>query len=340
MVTSKTPEYWPTEAWRTASPDEQGIDPAFIKPLETYVQNSRPHLNSLLIIRHGSIIFERYAQDYNQQSYQILNSMTKSFVSALVGIALQQGYLKSLDQRWLEFFPDYFAGNIDSRKEKITLRHLLKMTSGLNADALAYPGRRGDNSQDWMRFAIETPILLEPDQCFMYSSLGSHLLSMILSKVSGMSTVEFARRFLFAPLGIASDASAGFLWETDPQGFNIGGAGLYLTARDSAKLGYLYIKHGQWDNTQLLPRSYIETSTQTQSSGGHPEATPYGYHWWLEELGGHHAFYAAGFGGQYIQVFPQLDLILVYLAPDQPALGLYHRQLIPLAFVLPAIKDA
>jgi CubicO group peptidase (beta-lactamase class C family) len=338
MITHNMPDYWPTNGWHTSSPEKQAMNSAFIQPLETYIQNTRPHLNTLLIIRHGHIVFEYYAPEYNQHSYQMLHSMTKSFISALVGIALQRGYLKSLDQRWSEFFPDYFTSDTNPRNANITIRHLLKMTSGLNPDALAYPGRRGDNSQDWMRFALETPTLLEPNTLFMYSSLGSHLLSMILSKTSNMSTLEFARHFLFAPLGITSDSTQGFAWETDPQGYHIGGAGLSLTACDSAKLGYLFLHNGQWEGSQLISSPYIEEATQVQSSGGHPEATPYGYHWWIEDLNGQHSFYAAGFGGQYIQVFPQMDLVLVYLAPDHPALGLYHRQLIPLAFVLPAIQ--
>jgi CubicO group peptidase (beta-lactamase class C family) len=339
MISSRQGSYWPTHGWHTSSAEEQGINSTFVRPLEGYIQSTRPHLDTLLIIRHGYIVFERYYQDYMQDSYHTLNSMTKSFISALVGIALQQGYLQSLDQHWSDFFPEYFTSDTDARKTAITVRHLLKMTSGLNPDALAYPGRRGDNSQDWMRFALDTPTLLGPDTCFMYSSLGSHLLSIIVSKASGISTLEFARRYLFAPLGIASDIARGFEWESDPRGNHIGGAGLYLTARDSAKLGYLFLHNGRWDSTQLISPTYIEEATKAQSNGGHPEATPYGYHWWVEELAGYHSFYAGGFGGQYIQIFPQLDLVIVYLAPDQPALGLYHRQLIPLAFVLPSIRD-
>jgi CubicO group peptidase (beta-lactamase class C family) len=333
-------EYWPTIDWCESSPQEQEMDPTFVPALEAYIKETRPYLNALLIIRHGYLVFERYYKDYTRQSYHLLHSMTKSVISTLIGVALGKGYLHSLDQRWEEFLPQYFTHEIDQRKKQITIRHLLKMTSGLNPDFLAYPGRHGDTSNDWVRFAIEKPILTHPNQLFMYSSLGSHLLSIILAKATGMSTLEFARQSLFTPLGIASDEQAGFSWETDPQGYHIGGAGLRLQARDAAKLGYLYINNGLWDGKQIVPSGYVHEATQEHTRGGHPEGTGYGYHWWVVEQEGYHSFYAAGFGGQYIHVFPELDTVIVMLAPDEPALGVYHRQFIPSVFVIPAIQDA
>jgi|SRR5581483_7355797 len=332
-------DYWPTTDWRESTPEEQGMDPTILTGLDTYIAQTRPYLNTLLIIRHGYIVFERYYKEYHQQSYQLLNSMTKSFISALIGIALREGYIRNLDQRWEEFTPEYFTDETDARKRQITLRQLLKMTSGLNPDFLAYPARHADKDADWVRFAIEKAILPRPDQLFMYSSLGSHLLSVILTKATGLSTLEFARRYLFAPLGIAWDEQADFSWHTDPHGYYVGGAGLWLRARDAAKLGHLYANNGQWDGVQIIPAEYVQESTQEHSRGGSPEGTGYGYHWWVVEQEGYRSFYAAGFGGQYIHVFPDLDTVIVMLAPDEPAPGVYHRQFIPSIFVIPAIKD-
>lgn len=332
-------DYWPTEDWRASSPQDQGMNPAFMPKLDTYVKETRPYLNTLLIVRHGYLVFERYYKEHTCQSYQILNSGTKSIISALVGIALKERYLQNLDQRWEELLPEYFTSEVDARKKEITLRQLLKMTGGLNPDFLASPSERGNNAQDWVRFAIEKPILASPDQLYMYSSLGSHLLSVILTQVTGMSTLEFARRYLFTPLGIDSNEQAGFSWGTDPQGYYVGGARLKLRARDAVKFGYLYANNGQWDGVQIVPAEYVRESTREQTRGGHPEATGYGYHWWVVEQNGHASFYAAGFGGQYIHVFPDLDLVIVMFAPDEPAPGVYHRQLIPSVFVLPAIQD-
>jgi CubicO group peptidase (beta-lactamase class C family) len=320
MIEHTRREYWPTKGWRESSPEDQGMDSALLSDLDTYVKETRPYLNTLLIVRHGHIVFERYYKDYNQSSYQLLNSATKSVVSALVGIALQEGYLKSLDQTWKELLPEYFLSETSLQKQHITIRHLLKMTSGLHPDFLAYPGRFGDTSEDWVRYAAEKPILAQPEQLFLYCSIGSHLLSVILTRVTGMSTVEFARRYLFTPLGIDTDEQAGFFWKTDPQGYMIGGTWLHLKARDAAKFGYLYASHGRWGDVQIIPSEYIQESTREHTKGGHPEGTGYGYHWWVEEVAGHHSFYAAGYGGQYIHVFPDLDLVIVM-------------------FVLPAIKE-
>ncbi len=341
MTTHMKREYWPIADWRTSSPEQQGMNPAKLLELASYLTEvqRRPTLNTLLIIRHGYLVFEHYSQDYHQHSYQLLHSMTKSITSTLIGVALQQGYLRSLDQRWEELMPEYFTAETDPRKKEMTLRHFLKMTSGLNPDFIAYPGHVRDIPSDWVRFAIEKPILAHPDQFFMYCSLGSHLLSVILAKATGMSTLEFARTFLFTALGIASDEQAGFAWETDPQGYHIGGAGMQLTAHDAAKIGYLYLNKGQWDGMQIIPMGYVDEATQKQTSGGSPEAASYGYHWWVTQENGYNNFFAAGFGGQYIQVFPDLDLVLVMLTPNAFAVGEYHRKFVTSLFVIPAIQD-
>ncbi len=332
--------YWPTGDWRESPPHEQGIDAALLSGLDAYIKETRPYLDTILIIRHGYIVFERYYKEYARQSYHLFHSLTKSMISLLVGIALQEGFLHNLDQSWAEFTPEYFTSETDPRKRQITIRHLLKMTSGLNPDFLGYPGYERYKADDWIYFAVEERIWASPDQFFMYCSLGSSLLSVILTKATGMSTLEFARKYLFGPLGIASDEQEGFRWETDPQGYYLGGTGLQLRARDTAKLGYLALNNGLWDGQQLLPAAYVQQATREQSQGGYPEATAYGYHWWVVEQEGYHSFYAAGLGGQYIHVFPELDTLIVMFAPDEPAPGVYHRQFIPSLFVIPAIRDA
>lgn len=341
MTTSLQRYYWPTNGWRTSTPEQQGMDSHVLSGLDHFLQDvqKRPALNTVLVVRHGYIVYERYFKEYHQQSYQQFHSMTKSVISTLIGIALQQGYLTSLDQHWEEFVPEYFTATSDPKKKQITLRHLLKMTSGLQPDPLAYPGRHGDTSQDWIHFAVEQANLASPEQMFMYCSLGSHMLSVILTRATGMSTLEFARKYLFAPLGIESNESDGFFWKTDPQGYYIGGAEIQLKARDAAKLGYLYLNNGQWDGTQLIPADYIHEATQEQTRGGSPETTGYGYHWWVTREQGYHSFFAAGFGGQYIQVFPELDTEIVIFAPDAFAVGEYHRKFIALLYILPAIQE-
>lgn len=173
-------DYWPTADWRESSPQEQRMSPAVLAKLDTYVKETRPYLNTLLIVRHGYVVFERYYKEYDRQSYQLFHSLTKSVISMLIGIALQESYLSSLDQRWEELMPEYFASETGLRKKQITIRQLLKMTSGLNPDFLGYPGHQNYEAEDWIRFAIEETTWANPDQLFLYCSLGSHLLSVIL----------------------------------------------------------------------------------------------------------------------------------------------------------------
>ena len=134
-----------------------------------------------------------------------------------------------------------------------------------------------------------------------------------------MNTLDFAKRYLFTPLGIDTDEQAGFSWKTDPLGYPIGGTWLHLKARDAAKFGYLYANNGMWDG-QIISAEYVHDSTREHTRGGHPEGTGYGYHWWVTEVAGHHSFYAAGYGGQYIHVFPDLDTVMVLLPlTNQPS---------------------
>ncbi|GCE07479.1 serine hydrolase domain-containing protein [Dictyobacter aurantiacus] len=331
----KKRDYWPTEDWRTSTPQEQGMDAGWQPQLMAYIGQTRPYLNAVLVIRHGYLVFEYYKENYSRESYQILNSATKSFTATLIGLALRDGFLTELDQCLEEFLPDAFRHlEVHPYKRQITMRQLLKMTSGLYPDALL----QYDDAEDWVRFALESPTLCPPDQLFLYSSISSHLLSVILSHATGMSTLAYARKVLFEPLGIRTDERAGFIWGQDPQGYYRGAGGLHLRARDVAKLGYLYLNEGLWEDTRLLPSTYVQEATRKQTSGGSPEAAGYGYQWWIAELAGQRYFFASGFGGQYLQVFPDLDLILVLHAPDEPFTGAYHRQFIPLAFLLPAMN--
>jgi CubicO group peptidase (beta-lactamase class C family) len=185
-------------------------------------------------------------------------------------------------------------------------------------------------SRDWVRHVLGRRLASKPGAEFAYSSASSHLLSAIVADASGQSTLAFARAQLFAPLGIAADhaleqtirhwpptqaelaafGQAPVAWPRDPQGYHLGGVGLKLPARDLAKFGYLYLNGGRWDRTQVVPAAYVAASTRPQSE---PSMGPgdYGYHWWVTNETGHDSFRAMGFGGQLIQVIPDLDLVVV-----------------------------
>jgi CubicO group peptidase (beta-lactamase class C family) len=328
-------DYWPTAGWRTAAPDQQGMDPAVLGHLDTIVPASYPQVRSVLVVRHGYLVVERYWQGVTASDSHNSFSVTKSFVSALVGIALGEGELKSLDQTVEELLADHLPATADPRLRKVTLKQLLTMTSGLAGDDSLLGGADGISdrmvqSRDWVRHILGRRLATAPGEQWAYSSASSHLLSAIVADATGQSTLAFARTRLFAPLGIATDNAleqkirgwpptqaqlkayeqATVAWPRDPQGYHFGGAFLKLPARDLAKFGYLYLNGGRWDGAQVVPADYVAASTRPQSD---PSQGPgdYGYQWWVTNETGHDSFRALGYGGQLIQVIPDLDLVVV-----------------------------
>jgi len=327
-------DYWPTAGWRTAAPAEQGMDPKVLAVLDTNVAY-HPQLRSLLVIHHGYLVYERYWNG-DAHSGQEAFSVTKSFTGALVGIALGDHHLKSLNQTIGELLAAHLPPKADPRLAKVTVQQLLTMTSGLACDDQR-PGCDGDlmsrlfESRDWVREILARKLVTKPGTTFAYSSAGSHLLSAIVADTTGRSTLAFARAKLFAPLGIHTEHAfqpvgaafptpaeerayerAEVAWPTDPQGYHGGFGGLKLPARDLAKLGYLYLNGGRWDGVQVVPAGYVRASTQRQSQpppGGRFDG--YGYQWWVTSEHGHPSFVAVGYGGQFIQVIPDLDLVVV-----------------------------
>jgi CubicO group peptidase (beta-lactamase class C family) len=328
-------DYWPTAGWRTVAPAEQGMDPAVLDDLDTMVPASYPNVRSLLVVRHGYLVYERYWRGVTADDGRNSFSVTKSVVSALVGIALGDGNLKGLDQTVEELLADHLPADADPRLRRVTVEQLLTMTSGLAGDD-ALPGGldgisdRMAQSRDWVRHILGRRLETTPGARFAYSSASSHLLSAIVADTSGQPTLAFAKAELFGPLGIAADDAlepairdwpltqaeleayeqATVAWPKDPQGYHFGGGYLKLPARDLAKLGYLYLNGGRWDGAQVVPADYVAASTRSQSdpsvgSGG------YGYQWWVTNETGHASFRAEGFGGQLIQVIPDLDLVVV-----------------------------
>jgi CubicO group peptidase (beta-lactamase class C family) len=328
-------DYWPTAGWQTAAPAEQGMDPAVLDDLDTMVPDLYPQVRSVLVVRHGYLVYERYWQGVDADDGHNSFSMTKSFVSALVGIALRDRHLRGLDQTVEELLADHLPATADPRLRQVTLEQLLTMTSGLAGDdsSLAGDDRISDRmaqSRDWVRHILSRRLDSTPGESFAYSSASSHLLSAIVADATGQSTPAFARAELFRPLGIATDHAleqtvrhwpptpaeleayeqATVAWPRDPQGYHYGGAFLKLPARDLAKLGYLYLNGGRWDGTQVVPADFVAASTRPQSD---PTVGPgdYGYQWWVTNETGHDSFRAMGFGGQLIQVIPDLDLVVV-----------------------------
>ena len=333
-------DYWPTDGWRSSAPEEQGLDPKTLSQIDHDVKETFPAVKGVLVVRNGYVVFENYYQGYDRSDYHHVFSVTKSVISALVGVAVKEDRIENLDQRLPEFFPEHFGPGTDPRKRQITVENLLTMTNGFRLNSLL--NNKGFeqimSSDDVVEASIGQPMAKEPGEEFNYNEGDAHLLSAILTKTTGQSALVYAHENLFGPLGIDSDPDAsmqavpanfrrfeqaGFVWADDGQGNSVGAGGLKLTARDMAKIGYLYLQDGRWEGRQIVPRGYVRASTREQVETGYsPAGGPagYGYLWWTRKVEGYRAFYASGYGGQFIYVIPELNLVAVIVS-EEPGRG-------------------
>jgi CubicO group peptidase (beta-lactamase class C family) len=351
-------DYWPTTGWRTAPPKAEGMDPAVLATIAGNVSSLYPQVRSVLVVRHGYLVYERYWHGFGPADGHEIHSITKSITSALIGIALGDHHLKSLDQTVGELLAPHFPRHPDPRLRGVTVRQLLTMTGGLPGDVESAGGderlsRRLFRSRDWVGHILGRPLATTPGTTFAYSNASSHLLSAIVADASGQSTLAFARAKLFKPLGIRSDnvfqpravkpptpaqlrayRQAAVAWPRDPQGYHFGFGETKRPARDLAKLGYLYLNGGRWDTTQVVPADYVTASTQPHSSlPGLGPGEGYGYQWWTASVDRHPSFAAVGIGGQRLLVIPDLDLVVVITSDAsqhrEDAQGLVSQSIIP-----------
>lgn len=302
---SPPPTYWPTQGWHTSTPEEQGFDSAKLAQALLAMRQQNIHIHSLTIIRNDNMILDAYFYPYNGGTAHELASVTKSVLTTLIGIAADQGKL-NLDDKMVSFFPDRAIANRGFWKNQITVRQLTGMTSGLDCisandeQTLAEMGA----APDWAQFTLDLKMAHIPGTYFAYCSPGMHVLSAILQEATGMAASEFARAYLFEPLGIRD-----YIWESDPQGYSDGWAGLYLHPHDAAKIGYLMLHGGQWEGKQIISEQWVQAATKLQKKTDRNDS--YGYGWWVPPPTQYVEFAAAGRGGQYIRVFPELNLIVV-----------------------------
>lgn len=291
---------WPTDTWPTASPESCEVDTNHLARSLAQLPRVCPELHSLLVVRHGRLVVERYFGGTQPQDTWNVKSVTKCMLSALVGIALERGYIRSLDQPVLDFFPEYRDQVTDPRLQQITIRHLLTMSAGLEWEENGSITFRWLRSPDWVRFALQSKLVADPGAMWNYNSALPHLLSAMLTKASGTNTLALARQALFDPIGAVVGK-----WDQDPQGYFYGGSELHMIPRDLAKFGYLYLNHGEWNGKQVVPAAWVRASTQ-QTNSAH-----YGFLWWLDTFESHPLYFAQGLGGQHIVVVPDLDAVVV-----------------------------
>lgn len=297
--------------WDSSLPGEQGMNSQILDSALVQAELAG-FVDALLVIRNGFIVTEKYYNGYDEFTPHQVMSVTKSFLSAMVGIALREGFIKSLDEKVMDYFPEYVYYVNDERKFDITIRHLLTMRMGIDKEENnLFQVLEEDN---WIKSTIELPLFYKPGEKFSYNSLATHLLSAILTKTSNMSSLDFANKFLLKLMRIDIDH-----WSQDPQGYYFGGSEMFFTPREMAALGYLYLKKGKLNGFQIVPRDWIEASLTKTWINDSPEwgvltDYNYGYLWWIGKINGYNLFMALGHGGQTVMTFPDLNLIVVSTA--------------------------
>jgi CubicO group peptidase (beta-lactamase class C family) len=277
-------------------------------------------VDGLLVIRNGHIVAEKYYNGYDERRPHNIMSVSKSFLSAITGIAIDQGFIDSLDEKILDYFPEYVTPGIDPRKYDITIRHLLTMRMGIKDESEDDYGAYWEfyNSDNWIKKTIESPLEFSPGEKMRYNTFQTHLLSAILTKATRKSTLDFAMEFLCRPLTINIA-----YWDQDPQGYYFGGNSMFFTPREMAMLGYLYLKKGKLNDRKIVPASWIELTLSPSTDLKHPNEWGafknynYAYLWWLGQINEIDLFMGYGYGGQFVVVFPNLDLIVVSTANPQ-----------------------
>ena len=319
-VTAHQHMVYPTADWRMSTPEEQGMDSAALARLLEVMVRDRVPFDSLLVIRHGNVVLDASVPPFDSRTQHAMYSVTKSVIATLVGIAIDQGLVEGVHQSIWDFFPCEATANMDERKADITVQDLLTQRSGLGFRA----GHRsdhywlGEDDQSWVQYILDRPMSAQPGTTFDYEEGNPHLLSAIIRQASGMSTQEFAQRYLFDPLGITD-----VIWPADPQGVQVGGSELFLSASDIARIGYLYLRNGEWEGQQILSPIWIEAAT---SNCVRPDLWQgYGYYWYSGQISTRmhstRGYAAIGAGGQWLIVMPDEDIVIT-LTGDSDRLGL------------------
>jgi len=338
-----TPSPAPTRGWPESTPRAEGLEPAPIEAFDADLASGKyGYVDSMLVIRRGKVVYEKaydHSADYARlflgrgapgiynyydpgwhpfykgTRLHTMQSVSKSVTSALIGIAIGRGEIPGVDVRVMPYFADFGIAP-DPRRDRMTLRDVLTMTTGIRWDegSTEYTDPRNncaamEGKEDWVRYVLEQPMAADPGKTFVYNSGATMLLSYLIAKTTGKPADDYAREHLFGPLGIEE-----FFWKRTPKGLADSEGGLYFLPRDLAKLGLLYMKDGVWDGRRILPEGWAKSSTEAAAATG-AKGYDYGYQWWVMPAGNglsHAGYNAWGYGGQLLIVVPKLELIAVF----------------------------
>lgn len=274
---------------------------------------SLPRLRSLLVSQAGELQFERYYNGAEATRPANMKSASKSVISALIGIAIDQGLIEGVDTPVANYFPKQFAAQQEPGKQEITIEDLLTMQSGLETTSNRNYGK-WVLSDNWVDFAINQPLVAVPGQRMLYSTGSTHLLSAILTAASGMDSKQFAQEYLSEPLGFSMS-----YWSQDPQGIYFGGNDMEMTPRQMLRFGQLYLNDGSYRGQQIVSADWVSRSHLPHARSPRGQGRYYGYGWWLRDLANRQLPVAWGYGGQLIFVIKELDMVVVATSDSTPS---------------------
>jgi CubicO group peptidase (beta-lactamase class C family) len=309
-----TSTQWPTHEWEISTPEDQGMNSTLFNMMDYHIDRKGYALHGLTVARNGYLIHESYPDwRYNADTRHRVFSVTKSVGSILIGIAIDKGFISSVDERVIDFFPDYTIANLDGRKENMTIEHILTMTCGVEWWEWGIPLEDPTNSyynfstsENHIQYFLDLPMEYEPGEVWVYNSASITLLSHILYRATGMTPLQFAEEYLFGPLGINT-----VYWIADRFGVECMSGTLYLTPREMIKIAHLMLNNGSWNDDQIVSEDWVDYSTSQIVEQPYHNITPgYGYLWWISPEFG---FYCAqGRFGQRIFIIPEYNIVLAF----------------------------
>lgn len=305
--------------WQVSTPVLQGLDPGLVSDLYWNAE-ALHNLYSLLIIKNGYLVAEGYFNGQNAFAAHPTASVTKSYTSALTGIAIREHVLSGVDQKMMAFFPEFEGLYTDPRKGQVTIGDMLTMRSGYPWEEFSSDIDTLMASNNWLPFLVEFPLDADPGTRFGYSNLTAHVLAIILARASETPLLSFAQAHLFEPLGVEVS-----YWPSDALGYYYGSGDIAFTPRHMAKFGLLYLEGGAYHGTQIIPESWVDDSLRSYSHniyndqlGSYFRRIGYGYMWWSARAGDHSFNYAWGHGGNLIILLHDLDMVIVTTADHLP----------------------
>jgi CubicO group peptidase (beta-lactamase class C family) len=304
-----------------STPEAQGVASPEVLAFVNAADKTIESMNSFMLLRHGNVVAEGWWTPYSAESPHSLYSLSKSFTSTAVGLAIAEGKL-SLDNEVLKSFPDDAPADPSNNLKAMRVRDLLRMSTGHQAE----PARTA--AQPWTKTFLAQPVPNKPGTHFLYNTSATYMLSAMVQKATGMTVLDYLRPRLFEPLGIEHPT-----WEASPQGISAGGFGLSIRTEDIARFGQLYLQRGKWQGKQLVPEAWIDAATARQTSNGSNPASDweqgYGYQFWRCR---HNAYRGDGAFGQYCVVLPEQDAVIVITSgvkDMQSVLNLVWEKLLP-----------